>query len=79
MDTRSRRWLIRGAFAGVLIAFVLGLALNFFVAFVDETSRLAVTPAWQIVLGTAIFWGVPGAFFGAVLGAFASLMWKPRD
>ncbi|MCU0494146.1 MAG: hypothetical protein MUD01_21360 [Chloroflexaceae bacterium] len=76
--SRNRRWMILGALAGVLMACFLGLSLNLFLALVAPMPGQAAEAIWLVVLRTVAIWGFVGGILGAILGSYASMMWKPK-
>ena len=80
---RARRifWAKRGAVILALVSFVLGFIFSAFVALVTEAppANGALGYWLGVVLFTVVLWGGGGAFFGAILGAFASMIWKPNN
>jgi hypothetical protein len=80
-DLRARRWVVRGALILAGLAIFFGLLFSVFIAIVlNQTPSEGVLAFWlRLVATTALIWGLGGAFFGSILGAFASMIWKPRD
>jgi hypothetical protein len=77
--TRRRvRWAIRGALVLAALAIVLGLTFNILIAIaLREIPPGAGIGFWAIfLLRGALAWGGGALFFGAVLGMFASMIWK---
>ncbi len=80
-ELRLRRWVVRGALILAGLSIFFGLLFSVFIAIVlNQTPAEGVLAFWLRLLGTtALLWGGGGAFFGSILGAFASMIWKPRD
>jgi hypothetical protein len=78
-DIRARRWVTRGALIMALLSIFFGLLFNSFMTVVlNEVPAEGALLHWLRVIGiTILAWGVGGAFFGAILGAFASMIWRP--
>jgi hypothetical protein len=78
-DPRARRWVTRGAIILALLSAFFGLLFNCFMAIVlNETPADGALLFWLRLIALTIgVWGGGGAFFGAILGAFASMIWRP--
>lgn len=75
---RRLRWAFRGALALATFAVLIGTLFNILIG-----HALGVIPAdagiafWAwFLLRSALAWGGGGLFFGAVLGAYASMIWR---
>lgn len=70
--------MVRGALVGIGIAIGLGWMLTIFFGIYSSAtgSTYSVSDWVGSLLITAVLWGLPGAFFGTILGFFASLMWR---
>jgi hypothetical protein len=73
---RRVRWALRGALILAAVAIVLGGIFNVLIAlFTGETG--AGAGFWAILLlRSSLAWGAGGLFFGALLGMFASMIWR---
>jgi hypothetical protein len=80
-DLRARRWVVRGALILAGLAIFFGLLFSVFIAIVlNQMPAEGALAFWlRLVATTVLIWGLGGAFFGSILGAFASMIWKPRD
>ncbi len=79
--SRGTRWSTFGAIVGIVLAALLGIM---FALIITLANPLAARPdsigGWAALLTwNALIWALPGAFFGWVLGYFASLIWKPEE
>lgn len=75
---RRIRWAVRGALTLALVAIVLGTLFNVLIAgAVGDIPPDAGLGFWAwFLLGGALAWGGGALFFGAVLGVFASMIWR---
>lgn len=78
--TRRRRirWAIRGALVLAVVAIVLGGIFNVLIAIaLREIPPGAGIGFWTLfLLRSSLAWGGGALFFGAVLGMFASMIWR---
>lgn len=78
--TRRRRirWAFRGALVLAAVAIVLGTIFNVLIAIaLGELSAQTSLAFWAwFLLRGALAWGGGALFFGAVLGMFASMIWR---
>lgn len=78
--TRRRRirWAVRGALALAALAIVLGGMFNVLIAlFTGEPPAGAGPGYWAVfLLRSSLAWGGGALFFGALLGMFASMIWR---
>ncbi len=75
---RRLRWAFRGALALATFAILIGTLFNVVVGYAlgaIPADTGAAFWAW-FVLRSALAWGGGGLFFGAVLGTFASMIWR---
>lgn len=78
--TRRRRvrWAVRGALILAAVAVVLGSIFNVVIAIALGELSAQTGPldwAWFLLRG-AVAWGGGALFFGAILGMFASMIWR---
>jgi hypothetical protein len=80
-DKRAQRWVTRGAIILALLSAFFGLLFNSFMTVVlNEVPAEGAVLHWLRVISiTVAAWGTGGAIFGAILGAFASMIWRPGD
>ncbi len=78
--TRRRRvrWAVRGALVLAALAILLGGMFNVLIAlFQGEPPAGAGFGYWSVfLLRSSLAWGGGGLFFGALLGIFASMIWR---
>lgn len=78
--TRRRRirWAVRGALVLAAVAIVLGGIFNVLVAIaLKEIPPGAGIDFWAVfMIRSSLAWGGGALFFGAVLGMFASMIWR---
>jgi xanthine/uracil permease len=78
--TRQRRirWAIGGALVLAAVAIVLGTIFNVVIAYAlgDLSAETGVGEWAWFLLGGVLAWGGGALFFGAVLGMFASMIWR---
>lgn len=78
--TRRRRirWAVRGALVLAAVAIVLGGIFNVLVAIaLKEIPPGAGIGFWAVfMIRSSLAWGGGALFFGAVLGMFASMIWR---
>lgn len=75
---RRRRWAVRGALALAAFATLIGSLFNILIGYaLREIPPDADLAFWLgLLLRTALSWGAGGLFFGAILGVFASMIWR---
>ncbi len=75
---RRLRWAFRGALALATFAILIGTLFNVLVGYaIGAIPADAGAAFWGwFVLRSALAWGGGGLFFGAVLGTFASMIWR---
>ncbi|MFQ3661474.1 MAG: ABC transporter ATP-binding protein [Chloroflexaceae bacterium] len=75
---RRLRWAFRGALALASFAILIGTLFNVLVGYaLGEIPPEAGVAFWaRFLLRSALAWGGGGLFFGAVLGTFASMIWR---
>jgi hypothetical protein len=75
---RRLRWAVRGALALAALSIVLGTIFNILIAIaLNDIPPRAGLGFWAwFLLGGALAWGGGALFFGAVLGLFASMIWR---
>ncbi len=78
--TRRRRvrWAVRGALALAALAIVLGGMFNVLIALFENSIPANAGPGfWALfLLRSSLAWGGGAMFFGAILGVFASMIWR---
>lgn len=78
--TRRRRvrWAVRGALTLAALAIVLGGMFNVLIALFEGSVPADAGPAfWAVfLLRSSLAWGGGALFFGALLGMFASMIWR---
>jgi hypothetical protein len=76
---RLRRWAAWGACILAAVAVLLG-ALFTVVIRMAEGALPADAAGWSAMLiRTVLIWGGGGLFFGAILGMYASMIWRDPD
>ncbi|MEI7772221.1 MAG: ABC transporter ATP-binding protein [Chloroflexales bacterium] len=76
---RLIRWAARGALILAALAIALGSLFTILVA-VAEQALPSSAMAWAtMLLGAVLLWGIAGLFFGAILGAYACMIWRDPD
>lgn len=79
-QTRRRRirWAVRGALVLAALAIVLGGLFNVLIAIALGTVPPGSGPGYWILflLRSSLAWGGGALFFGALLGMFASMIWR---
>nr|WP_044201041.1 hypothetical protein [Oscillochloris trichoides] len=74
---RLRRWATRGAIIFACCTLILGTIFTLVIALAAQ-SLPTTGLGWVLLFGrTLLLWGGGGLFFGAVLGAYASMIWRP--
>lgn len=75
---RRIRWAVRGALSFAVFAILVGGLFNVLVAYaLGEIPADAGPGFWAIfLLRSALAWGGGALFFGAILGTFASMIWR---
>jgi NO-binding membrane sensor protein with MHYT domain len=78
ISKRQLRFALRGAMVLAIGAILLGIGIRTLVVVgMDMVPTEGVVLYWLVVLlSTALVWGIGGAFFGAILGIFAALIWR---
>lgn len=84
MDRTQRRrvrWAVRGALILAALAILLGGLFNVLIAlFTRDVPANAGVGFWALfLLLSSLAWGGGGLFFGALLGMFASMIWRDDD
>ncbi|NNJ10525.1 ABC transporter ATP-binding protein [Chloroflexales bacterium ZM16-3] len=76
---RLRHWATRGALVLAAVAIFLG-AIFTVVITMAEGALPTDAAGWSIMLvRTVLIWGGGGLFFGAILGMYASMIWRDPD
>ncbi|GAB4424695.1 MAG: hypothetical protein OHK0015_03870 [Chloroflexi bacterium OHK40] len=78
---RRRQWALRGALILAALAILLGTTFNVLVAVaIGEATTDSGTAYWAwLLLRSVVLWGVGALPFGAILGVFASMIWRDDD
>ncbi len=75
---RLTRWAVRGALILAAVAAVLGTIFNIVIGIaLRELGPETTIAFWAwFVLRSIVAWAIGASFFGAILGAFASMIWR---
>jgi hypothetical protein len=78
IQQRRVRWALRGALVLAALAIVLGGIFNVLIAlFTRAVPANAGIAFWALfLLRSSLAWGGGALFFGALLGMFASMIWR---
>jgi ABC-type multidrug transport system fused ATPase/permease subunit len=78
---RRLRWALRGALVLGAAALLLGTLFTVVIVSAMGSAGDDTTGSfWLLTLAwTWLVWGVGGLFFGAVLGTFASMIWRDEE
>lgn len=78
-SARLRRWAGRGALILAGLAIVLGGLFTCLIAVAQQNLPREAIGWLPLLARTVLIWGGGGLFFGAILGAYASLIWRDPD
>jgi NO-binding membrane sensor protein with MHYT domain len=78
ISKRQIRFAMRGALILAIGSILLGIGIRTLVIVgMAMAPQQGIVVYWLVVLfTTALVWGIGGAFFGAILGMFAALIWR---
>ncbi|NJM08494.1 ABC transporter ATP-binding protein [Candidatus Gracilibacteria bacterium] len=78
ISQRQIRFAVRGAIILAIGSILLGIGIRTLVIVgMEMAPAQGLIAYWLVVLlSTALIWGIGGAFFGAILGMFAALIWR---
>ncbi len=78
--SRTRRWALGGALVGAAAALILGGTFLIVVTLFDPSIQAHTFDLWASRLGFGLLaWGIFGATMGAIIGIFASMIWRAHD
>ncbi|NTW00400.1 MAG: ABC transporter ATP-binding protein [Oscillochloris sp.] len=76
---RLTHWATRGALILATIAIVLGAIFTALISIADGSAPTTVLNWVGLFIRAALIWGSGGLFFGAILGMFASMIWRDAE
>jgi hypothetical protein len=74
---RRLRWAVRGALIFAAMAIFFGEMFTIVITAAEGRVPWSDRAAWAaLVISTMLIWGGGGLFFGAILGLYASMIWR---
>ncbi|MBX0327567.1 ABC transporter ATP-binding protein [Oscillochloris sp. ZM17-4] len=73
---RLKRWAFRGALILAAVAIAFGALFTIMVAILEQALPTDAQGWLRMGASIVLLWGLGGLFFGAILGMYASMIWR---